>query len=30
MRTLQRWPGHADPATAAIYAHFAPNELHAN
>ncbi len=29
MRTLQGWLGHADPATTAIYAHFAPNELHA-
>lgn len=29
MRTLQGWLGHADPSTTAIYAHFAPNELHA-
>lgn len=29
MRTLQGWLGHADPATTAIYAHFAPNDLHA-
>lgn len=29
MRTLQGWLGHADPATTAVYAHFAPNELHA-
>ncbi len=29
MRTLQGWLGHSDPATTAIYAHFAPNELHA-
>jgi len=29
MRTLQGWLGHADPATTAIYAHFAPNQLHA-
>lgn len=29
MRTLQGWLGHADPATTAIYAHFAPNALHA-
>jgi integrase len=29
MRTLQGWLGHADPATTAIYSHFAPNDLHA-
>lgn len=29
MRTLQGWLGHSDPATTAIYAHFAPNDLHA-
>ena len=26
MRTLQGWLGHADPATTAIYAHFAPSD----
>lgn len=26
MRTLQGWLGHSDPATTAIYAHFAPSE----
>ncbi|MEO8966402.1 MAG: site-specific integrase [Solirubrobacteraceae bacterium] len=25
MRTLQGWLGHSDPATTAIYAHFAPS-----
>jgi integrase len=29
MRTLQGWLGHSDPATTAIYAHFAPNEREA-
>jgi integrase len=25
MRTLQGWLGHSEPATTAIYAHFAPS-----
>ena len=30
MRTLQGWLGHSDPATTAIYAHFAPSEHEAD
>jgi integrase len=30
MRTLQRWLGHSDPATTAIYAHFAPSDHEAD
>jgi integrase len=30
MRTLQGWLGHSDPATTAIYAHFAPGEHEAD